>query len=148
MSKAQYDSIGTAYDVVAGLDIYHRVFWGVSTRRYRAFADAARAACGEGVLLDLGCGSMLFTAGVHRAHERSAVGVDASLGMLRRARARVGSSGGPHTLALLQADALHSPFFSNSFDAVICMHLAHVLATCAGCSTRRGGSSTRVENSS
>ena len=102
MSRAHYDSIGGAYDIVAGLDIYHRVFWGVSTCEYRAFADAARAACGEGVLLDAGCGSMLFSAGAHRANEHGAViGIDASLRMLRRARARLGSSGNSRSVGLL-----------------------------------------------
>jgi hypothetical protein len=59
---AQYDTIGAAYDFIGGLDVYHRLFWGVSTREYRTFVEAAMAAHGRGALLDCACGSMLFTA--------------------------------------------------------------------------------------
>src|SRR5438105_4615716 len=71
--NAQYDTLGRLYDFVARLDIYHRVFWGISTGEYRAFADDAWAACGDSLLLDAGCGSMLFTARAHRANRRGAV---------------------------------------------------------------------------
>jgi SAM-dependent methyltransferase len=117
---AQYDTIGRAYDLVGGLDIYHRVFWGVSTREYRMFADAAVSARGAGTLLDAGCGSMLFTAQTHGY----VVGIDPSLRMLRLARARLGPS--PHA-ALLHAGALHSPFRPDAFGVVVCMNVAHVL---------------------
>lgn len=125
---AQYDSIGTAYDGVCGLDIYHRAVWGVSIARYRAFAESAVSACGEGVLLDAGCGSMLFTARTHLANERAAViGIDASLTMLRLARARLEPDGQPGRVALLNGDLLRSPFRSGAFDVVMCLHVAHVL---------------------
>jgi hypothetical protein len=61
---AQYDSIGGAYDFVGGLDSYHRILWGVSTRASRESAERAAGACGEGLMLDAGCGSMLFSADV------------------------------------------------------------------------------------
>jgi ubiquinone/menaquinone biosynthesis C-methylase UbiE len=133
MKSAQYDTIGRAYDVVGGLDTYHRVFWGVSSREYRAFAEAAAAACGDGVLLDAGCGSMLFTAHAHRTNQRGTViGVDASLRMLRLARSRVGSYADAHALALVKADVLRPPFRAGAFEAVVCMHVAHVLEDLSG----------------
>lgn len=130
-SIAQYDTIGGAYDSIAGLDLYHRLFWGTSTRTYCAFAEAAVATCGAGTLLDAACGSMLFTAQAHRANERgSAIGTDASLRMLRLARTRLGSSA--RGVALVHANVLRSPFRSGAFDAVICMHVAHVLDDLSG----------------
>lgn len=130
---AQYDSIGDAYHQVAGLEIYHRVFWGVSTREYREFAQAALTACGEGVLLDAGCGSMLFTARAHQANERGAViGTDASLKMLRLARARVAPYEDLRRVAFLKANVLRTPFRPGVFDVVICLHVAHVLADLEG----------------
>jgi SAM-dependent methyltransferase len=126
---AQYDFIGTAYDSVVGLDIYHRVFWGVSTGEYRAFAEAASTACGEGMLLDAGCGSLLFTDRVYRAGERGTViGLDASLKMLRLARTRVGSVEALRRVAFLKANVLRTPFRMGVFDVVICLHVAHVLS--------------------
>lgn len=130
---AQYDSIGDAYDLVAGLEIYHRVFWGVSTREYRNFAQAASSACGEGVLLDAGCGSMLFTARAHQANGRGAViGTDASLTMLRLARARVAQHEDLRRVAFLRANVLRTPFRAGAFDVVLCLHVAHVVADLEG----------------
>ena len=126
---AQYDSIGAAYDLIGGLDVYHRGLWGVSTRKYRAFAESAVSLCGEGVLLDAGCGSMLFTAHAHRTNERGAlIGMDASLRMLRLAWARLHQ---PHPkverAVLLKGNLVRSPFRAGAFDVVLCLHVAHVL---------------------
>jgi len=125
---AQYDTIGGAYDLVGGLDAYHRVFWGVRARPYRTFADAAVAACGAGTLLDAACGSMLFTVQAHRTNTRgTAIGADASVRMLRLARERLGPAADSGGMALLQADVLAGPFRSAAFEVVLCMHVAHVL---------------------
>jgi ubiquinone/menaquinone biosynthesis C-methylase UbiE len=130
---AQYDTIGTAYELVGGLDIYHRLFWGVSTRAYRAFAEKAMLACGNGTMLDAGCGSMLFTAGAYQASEGGAViGTDASLTMLRLARARLDSYGQQSCVALLSSDLRRSPFRSGVFDVVTCLHVTHVLDDLTG----------------
>lgn len=126
---AQYDSIGTAYDIVGGLDMYHRAFWGVSTLAYRAVAERAVTACGEGTMLDAGCGSMLFSAQAYLTDPRVAlIGTDASLRMLRRARRRLESN----RVALLQADVVHSPFRTAAFDVVACLHVAHALQDLPG----------------
>lgn len=124
MSGAQYDSIGGAYDRVAGLDLYHRLCWGVSTKAYKDFAEKARQACGPGRFLDAGCGSMLFSAAGHPT-----VGVDLSLRMLKLAQRRLGEQ---PDVALLQADIFHTPFRSASFDVILCLHVLHVLENMEG----------------
>jgi ubiquinone/menaquinone biosynthesis C-methylase UbiE len=130
---AHYDSIGAAYDLVGGLDIYHRALWGVSTHTYRAFAERAVSGCRDGVLLDAGCGSMLFTAHAHRANARGAlIGIDASLRMLRLARARLEPYREPPRVALVHGNLLSSPFRGAAFDVVICLHVAHVLENLGG----------------
>lgn len=129
----QYDTIGDAYDFVAGLDVYHRVFWGVRVRDYRAFADAAVTACGDGTLLDAGCGSMLFTLDAYRSQQRVAVfGCDLSMRMLRIAHARLEERSRRRSAVLLQANVFSSPFRSKSFDVVLCMHIAHVIDDLSG----------------
>ncbi|HTM24373.1 MAG TPA: class I SAM-dependent methyltransferase [Vicinamibacterales bacterium] len=131
---ARYDSIGGAYDLVAGLEIYHRVCWGVSMGQYRAFADKAVSCCGDGVLLDAGCGSMLFTATAHRANERGTlIGMDASLRMLRLARSRLHQADRKAERAvLLNGNLLRSPFRRGAFDVVLCLHVAHVVDDLGG----------------
>jgi len=120
MSRPQYDSIGGAYDLVAGLDIYHRLCWGVSTATYRDFALKAREAIEPGRFLDAGCGSMLFT-----AHLNDVIGMDASREMLKLARQRSQS-------AVVQADLLHTPFSDRVFDGILCLHVAHVMEDLEG----------------
>lgn len=115
MSRPQYDSIGGAYDLVASLDLYHRICWGVSTAAYRDFASQARQSSTTGLLLDAGCGSRLFT-----AHLNHVIGTDASLQMLLLARRRVQST-------LVQADLMHTPFGDHAFGGVLCLHVAHVM---------------------
>jgi ubiquinone/menaquinone biosynthesis C-methylase UbiE len=132
-TASPYDSIGGAYDLVGGLDVYHRICWGVSTGAYRAFADRARLACAGGLLLDAGCGSMLFSAGAHQRNDRGAVvGADASVRMLRMARRRLGSAHQPEKVVLLRADVLDNPFRPAIFDVVLCLHVAHVIADLNG----------------
>jgi ubiquinone/menaquinone biosynthesis C-methylase UbiE len=122
MGTAQYDSIGGAYHLVAGLNAYHRTFWGVSTAAYRDFASQAQAACAAGRLLDAGCGSLLFTSHLH-----ATVGTDLSGKMLKRARRRAVNG-----LGLVQADLLRIPFCDRSFDGIVCLHVTHVIEDLAG----------------
>jgi ubiquinone/menaquinone biosynthesis C-methylase UbiE len=76
---------------------------------------------------------MLFTAHAHRTNPRGVViGIDASLRMLRLARARVGSDADAHAVALVRADVLRSPFRAGAFAAVVYMHVAHVLEDLSG----------------
>ncbi len=130
MATPQYDSIGGAYDRVAGLGLYHRVFWGVSTKAYRDFAYRARKVCAEGLLLDAGCGSMLFTADIVNQSNGRALGADISGGMLRRARGKLREARDANILA--QADLLHLPFPSQAFDGVVSFHVAHVMSDLPG----------------
>ena len=130
---SQYDSIGAAYHLVGGLEPYHRICWGVSTAAYRAFAHAARLSCAGGWLLDAGCGSMLFSSGAHRSNDLSqVVGADAAGRMLRLAHRRLWRDCRPGNVVLLNADILHSPFHPATFDIVLCLHVAHVIADLEG----------------
>jgi ubiquinone/menaquinone biosynthesis C-methylase UbiE len=122
-TPAKYDtSIGRWYDLVGGRDVYHRIFWGVSTREYREFAGRASRACPGGWLLDAGCGSMLFSAGAHLRNDCDVVvGTDISRGMLHRACRRLGSERRSRHVWLTRADILTSPFLTAAFDVLLCM---------------------------
>ncbi len=119
---APYDRKAAIYDLVVGARAYNQVVWGTSTRSYREFASEALAAA-TGPMLDAGCGSTVFTAGVYRRASRPLVLVDRSLGMLARASDRL--EGAP--AALVQADLLDLPFAPESFTTVSCFAMLHVL---------------------
>ncbi len=119
---APYDRKAAVYDRVVGARAYNRVIWGTSTTAYRKFASEALAS-GTGPMLDAGCGSAVFTAGVYRRASRPLVLVDRSIGMLVRAHGRL--DGAP--AALVQADLSDLPFAPGSFTTVGCFAMLHVL---------------------
>jgi len=123
-----YDRLARVYDRLIGSPWYNRFVWGSDCADYTAFAHAACQAQPSGPYLDAGCGSMLFTAPAYTNSTRSIIAVDHSLGMLRRARARLRESNGtvpPHVL-LLQADLLDLPFRDATFSTVLSMGMLHL----------------------
>ncbi len=119
---APYDRKAAVYDRVVGAQAYNRAVWGTSTAAYREFASEALAS-GTGPMLDAGCGSAVFTAGVYRRASRALVLVDRSVGMLTRASGRLEGA----SAALVQADLSDLPFAPGSFTTVGCFATLHVL---------------------
>ncbi|MEJ3654725.1 class I SAM-dependent methyltransferase [Actinomycetes bacterium KLBMP 9759] len=119
---APYDRTAAAYDRLVNSRLYNRVVWSTSPEAYIAFAaDAVGSA--DGPLLDVGCGSALFTAALYRASRRRVALVDRSQAMLARAARRIGRTGP----ALLQADVFGLPFRAGSFDTVTCHGVLHLM---------------------
>lgn len=110
------------YDRVVGSGLHNRLLWGVSPKSYGTFAQAALVA-GQGPLLDVGCGSAVFTAAAYRTTERPLVLVDRSLGMLARAAQRLL---GRAEVVFVQADLFDLPFLPGQFTTVACHGLLHL----------------------
>lgn len=126
-----YDTaFGAIYDRVACNPLYNRLIWGYSVSIFASIAWDALHSTDKGIVLDLGCGSLAFTAKTYLQYsERPVVLADRSLNMLRIARSRlIGMNGGvPDNLAFLHADALRLPFFEKSFSTIISENLLHCL---------------------
>ncbi|HEX7121611.1 MAG TPA: class I SAM-dependent methyltransferase [Gemmatimonadaceae bacterium] len=122
-----YDGRAAAYDLVVGTRAYNRVMWGAALQGYVAFARQAVASDQTGILLDAGCGSLLFTAQAYLESRRPIIACDQSLNMLRRARSRLMKLAGavPDRVVLLQADLGALPFSPNRFSTVLCMNVLH-----------------------
>lgn len=118
-----YDRQAGTYDRLVGNRLYNRLVWRASPASYAAFAAAA-VSDSDGPLLDVGCGTAVFTAASYRSTSRPLVLVDRSLGMLRRAAQRV--SVDPSRVALIQADLFDLPFQPGSFATVTCHGLLHL----------------------
>ncbi len=126
--------LAAGYDRVIGHPLYQRLTFGNHPADYAAFARAALAAAPGGLFLDAGCGSLLFTAGVYRRAVRPIVALDESLGMLRRARARLAGPDGrlPAHVLLLQGDLFDLPFRTASFPTVLAEGVLHLVAAAEG----------------
>ena len=87
----EYDSqFGFIYDLVACNPIYNRLIWGYSVKIFSKIANDALQSTSGGSVLDLGCGSLAFTAKAYSQYtDRPVVLVDQSLKMLRMAKSRL-----------------------------------------------------------
>lgn len=124
-----YDRTAAFYDALVGNPLYNRVLWGNWPATYRAWCEQALAAPGTGPVLDVGCGTLVFTAEAYLRHaERPIILVDRSLGMLAKARARLLRRFGrvPEHLTLLQADLFDLPFRSHRFATVLSWGTLHL----------------------
>lgn len=126
-----YDSpFGYIYDWVACNPLYNRLIWGYSVSRFASLAKDALNSSRDGSVLDLGCGSLAFTAKTYVQYStRPVVLLDQSLRMLRIAKSRLMKLNGkvPDNMVFVHADALQLPFRQKSFQTIICQNLLHCL---------------------
>jgi SAM-dependent methyltransferase len=129
--SSTYDTkFGYIYDWVACNPIYNRLMWGYSITIFASIANDALRSTNTGNVLDLGCGSLAFTAKTYIQYsERPVILVDQSLNMLRIAKSRLIKINGtvPGNMVFLHADALRLPFREKSFDTIISENLLHCL---------------------
>lgn len=127
----EYDSqFGFIYDLVACNPLYNRLIWGYSVKIFPQMANEALRSSQNGPFLDLGCGSLAFTARTYsRYNKRPIVLVDQSLKMLRMAKRKIIKQNGniPEHLVFLHADALQLPFQENTFTTILSENLLHCL---------------------
>jgi SAM-dependent methyltransferase len=127
-----YDTwFGNIYDWVARNPLYNRLMWGYSVSRFASLAHDALTSSKNGNVLDLGCGSLAFTAKTYiRYSDRPVVLLDQSLKMLRIAKSRLIKLNGnvPGNIVFLQADAVKLPFQNKSFKTIISQNLLHCLS--------------------
>ena len=128
-----YDKRAYLYDSIVSTQLYNVVMWGTSPGDYVEFARQALNSSCDGVFLDAGCGSLLFTAPVYVCSKRQIVAFDQSLVMLRRARQRLRNLAGcvPDHIRLLQADLNDLPFRRKRFQTILCLNVLHQFADAA-----------------
>jgi hypothetical protein len=70
-----YDNkFGTFYDLAACNPLYNRLIWGYATSKFASLVNHALQSANDGVVLDIGCGSLAFTARTYsRYSERPVV---------------------------------------------------------------------------
>ncbi|MGC4088121.1 MAG: class I SAM-dependent methyltransferase [Polyangiaceae bacterium] len=118
-----YDLGAWLYDFVVGSRLYHHFAWGMSPGEHTEFARRALNEPVPGPILDAGCGSLLFTAPCYRRGVGQLTLLDASQGMLARARRRFDAP----DAHWLQADLRALPLDSESFAKVFHFGVLHCL---------------------
>jgi len=130
-SGSDYDTqFGYIYDLIACNPIYNRIIWGYPVKIFSEIAIEALQSSESGALMDIGCGSLAFTAKIYSQFtKRPVILVDQSLKMLRMAKSRLMKQNNkiPENLILLHADALQLPFRENIFTTILSENLLHCL---------------------
>src|SRR5204862_6558261 len=116
------------YDLIVGTNLYHKLIWGTTSQSYTEFARQAITSIPNGIIVDAGCGSLLFTAPLYLEMDRQVIAFDQSLEMLKHARKRLIKLAGsiPNHITLLQADLLDLPFQLSCFDICLSLNVVHM----------------------
>lgn len=125
-----YDRMAAAYDRIVGHPLYNRLVWGVPKGAYGEICRSILRQAPAGPLLDVGCGTLCFTAHEYVAHaDRQMVLVDSSMAMLRLARDRLIRLAGrfPDHVTLVCADAARLPEIEHRFAVAVSWGVRHVL---------------------
>lgn len=124
-----YDSKVAIYDLIIGSSIYNRLVWGNTLSNYRDFCLSGLESSDTGIVLDVGCGSLVFTHKTYSQYtDRPVILLDRSLGMLTKARERLTDKLGkyPDNYIFIQGDALDLPFVDYAFETVLSFGMLHI----------------------
>lgn len=127
--QSGYDGKVLAYDAIAGNRFYNKLFWGNWPSSYQKFCESGLKQSPKKPVLDVGCGSLVFTANAYaQSDNQQIVLLDRSLGMLKRARERLSKIHGsaPDNISFIQGDAFDLPFVDNAFGSVMSHGLLHI----------------------
>lgn len=126
---SDYDNKVRAYDLIVGNRFYNKLVWGNWPSQYEDYCRNCLNANPNGIVLDAGCGSLVFTSKAYAdCNNKLVVLLDRSIGMLRGARGRIEKLCGsvPNNLVFIQGDIFDLPFKDSVFDIVMLQGLLHM----------------------
>lgn len=127
--QSSYDNKVKAYDLLVGNKFYNKFIWGNWPSNYQDFCKQALNSAPEGIYLDAGCGSLVFTASVYaQANNKLIVLLDRSIAMLEKGRERIIKLKGhvPSNIIFIQDDIFNLPFIDHVFDTVASFGVIHI----------------------
>ena len=127
--QTSFDRRVLGYDALVGNRFYNKLLWGNWPSTYHKFCQSALAQSVDKPVIDVGCGSLVFTANAYaESDNQTIVLLDRSLGMLKRARERLKKIRGstPDNIAFLQGDVFDLPFADNTFGSIMSAGLLHM----------------------
>lgn len=126
LKSGGYDKRALFYDKVMRYPLYNLLMWGNHPDNYTIYAKNSIDQCGQGLVLDVGCGSLSFTHTVYNNFtRRDLVLSDLSEEMLKIGQGRIGQN--QENVKLLRADALNFPFKSKTVQTILCFGFLHVI---------------------
>ncbi len=128
LARGNYDEQATKYDKLVGNAIYNKIMWGNSPSDYSEFARKSLYDSNDGIVIDLGCGSLIFTSGVYANYNKRKLFLcDYSAEMLKIGKSRIDSRKVEHnSVSYLRADAFNMPFRDNTIQTILSFGIFHV----------------------
>ena len=65
LPNGEYDNQAVKYDKLISNALYNRIMWGNSPKDYADFLRENLKNCGEGIIADIGCGTLSFTSEIY-----------------------------------------------------------------------------------
>jgi len=129
LKGGMYDQQAVKYDKLISNPLYNKIMWGNSPGNYTRFLTDSIANCDEGIIADIGCGTLNFTSEVYRKHNLKAIYLcDLSLEMLKIGRDRLLSDNNKTSnIQFIRADALSMPFNDTSVQTIFSFGFIHIM---------------------
>jgi len=127
LQKGTYDAQAIQYDKLISNALYNRIMWGNLPKDYTIFCKKGLKS-NEGVIADIGCGTLSFTHKVYAEHNDSKLFLcDLSLEMLKIGQNKLESTNKDiSNITFLRSDALHMPFKDNTVQTVLSFGIFHI----------------------
>lgn len=125
-----YDKQAVKYDKLISNHFYNLLMWGNSPKDYSDFCKQAMDKEVEGVVADVGCGTLSFTAEVYAKSDNQDIFLcDLSYEMLKIGKSRILSNNSDLSrTTFLRSDALDMPFNDKSIQTVLSFGFFHVIS--------------------
>ena len=128
LPQGNYDGQALQYDKLISSVVYSRLMWGNSPEDYTAFCRKGVESHQEGVIADIGCGTLSFSAEVYaKSRLKNLYLCDLSYEMLSLGKKRLkAASEVGADVTFLRSDALAMPFIDESVQTLFCFGFLHL----------------------
>ena len=127
LQKSEYDSQAVLYDKLINNGLYNKIMWGNSPKDYADFCKKSLEKS-EGVVADIGCGTLSFTHSVYaESNIENLFLCDLSIEMLKIGKKRLeNASKDISAITFLHSDAFNMPFKDNTVQKVLSFGVFHI----------------------
>lgn len=129
LAPGKYDEQARAYDKLISNPVYNRIMWGSSPKDYRDFAQESLNNAKAGLIIDIGCGTLGFTANVYSEYNKQDLILsDLSAEMLKIGKDKLKRKNKQNEIYFLRADAFNMPITDNSVDTIMSFGILHIFS--------------------
>ena len=127
--SGEYDKQAVKYDKLISNVLYNKIMWGNTPNDYSNFCQKAMNRHHDGIIADIGCGTLSFTSKVYAKKQAQNLFLcDLSFEMLKIGKKQIESiSKNLSKITFLRTDALDLPFTNNSIQAVFSFGFLHII---------------------